>query len=113
MAVAFEWIIPLPTDLMHPRPANTWAIVVLRTVTHTLAVTRIGILTANPTVNVIRTRAVEATETETETLMAATAEIGANVAARLLRGVDDTHPSTEGEGVIQEALPGVAAQEPV
>jgi len=73
------------------------------------AETRLGILTASLTVTVIRTHAVEATETETETLMAATAGIGANVAARLLRAVDATRPSTEGEEAIQEVLPEVAA----
>jgi len=111
MVVAFEWTTLSPTGPMPRLPANTWVIAVLRTATPILAAEiHTGILTATPTVTVIRTRAVEAmTETETEILMAATAETGANVAAHLLRAVDDTHPSTEGEEVIQEVLPEVAA----
>jgi len=111
MAVAFEWTTPLPTDLMPPLLENTWVTVVHLIVTPILVETRIGI-TAILTVTVNLTRAVEGlvtTVTKIEILMAATAETGANVVARPLRVVDDTHLSTEGEEVIQEVLPEVAA----
>jgi hypothetical protein len=95
---------------MRPPRENTWDIVAHRIVIHILAAVEIrtGILSA--TVN--RTRAAEGldtTEKETEILMAAIAGTGANVEARLLREVDGTHLSIEGEEVIQEVLLEVAA----
>jgi len=110
MVVAFEWTTLLPTDLMLPLLANTWVIAVHRIVTPILAETPTGTLIAILIVTVNRIRAVEVTsEKEIGILMAATAETGANVAARLLHVVDGTPPNTEGGEVIQEVPLEVAA----
>lgn len=105
MDAASEWIIRLPTVLMHPHQENIWDIVVL-TGTHIQAVnivTRTAIRIVTGTVTTVAMIV-----TGIETPMVVITVTGVTVVVRLL-AVDVTHLITGDVRVTQEARREVAA----